>query len=186
MSFLERKETIKVSKELTCLAKSLGKPVTDFPWSKLAPQQEPQGSVYQFSSVTQSCPTLCDRMDCSTPAFSVLSPTPRAYSDSCPLSRWCHPTISSSVVPFSSRLQAFPYQESRLKSLETQLLALWGFHALVMPVCCHRVSQPRILSSLLGLALSLDSECSDCPYPSSYVSFFFLILLIQPIVIHWV
>ena len=31
-----------------------------------------------------------------------LSPTPRAYSDSCPLSRWCHPAISSSVVPSSS------------------------------------------------------------------------------------
>ena len=36
------------------------------------------------------------------------SPTPRAYSNSCPLSRWCHPTISSSVVPFSSCLQCFP------------------------------------------------------------------------------
>ena len=36
------------------------------------------------------------------------SPTPGVYSNSCPLSRWCHPTISSSVVPFSSRLQSFP------------------------------------------------------------------------------
>ena len=36
------------------------------------------------------------------------SPTPRVYSDSCPLSRWCHPTISSSVVPFSSHLQSLP------------------------------------------------------------------------------
>ena len=36
------------------------------------------------------------------------SPTPRAYSNSCPLSRWCHPTISSSVDPFSSCLQSFP------------------------------------------------------------------------------
>ena len=35
------------------------------------------------------------------------SPTPRVYSDSCPLSRWCHPTISSSVIPFSSLLQSF-------------------------------------------------------------------------------
>ena len=35
------------------------------------------------------------------------SPTPRAYSNSCPLSRWCHPTISSSVVSFSSCLQSF-------------------------------------------------------------------------------
>ena len=36
------------------------------------------------------------------------SPTPGVYPNSCPLSRWCHPTISSSVVPFSSRLQSFP------------------------------------------------------------------------------
>ena len=36
------------------------------------------------------------------------SPTPRVYPDSCPLSRWCHPTISSSVVPLSSCLQSFP------------------------------------------------------------------------------
>ena len=35
------------------------------------------------------------------------SPTPRASSNSCPSSRWCHPTISSSVVPFSSCLQSF-------------------------------------------------------------------------------
>ena len=37
-----------------------------------------------------------------------LSPTPGAYSNSCPLSPCCHPTISSSVIPFSSRLQSFP------------------------------------------------------------------------------
>jgi len=36
------------------------------------------------------------------------SPTPRVYSTSCQLSLWCHPTISSSVVPFSSRLQSLP------------------------------------------------------------------------------
>ena len=36
------------------------------------------------------------------------SPTPAAYSNSCPLSQWCYPTILSSDVPFSSRLQSFP------------------------------------------------------------------------------
>ena len=36
------------------------------------------------------------------------SPTPGACSDSCLLSRWCHPTISSPVIPFSSHLQSFP------------------------------------------------------------------------------
>ena len=40
--------------------------------------------------------------------FPCPSPTPRAYLNSCPLRQWCHPTISSSVIPFSSRLQSFP------------------------------------------------------------------------------
>ena len=40
------------------------------------------------------------------------SPTPRAHSNSCPLSQWCHPTISSSVVPFSSCHQSLPASES--------------------------------------------------------------------------
>ena len=44
------------------------------------------------------------------------SPTPRSYSNSCPLSQWCHPTISSSVVPFSSCLQSFPASESSPRS----------------------------------------------------------------------
>ena len=35
------------------------------------------------------------------------SPTPRVYSNSCPSSQWCHPTISSSIIPFSSCLQSF-------------------------------------------------------------------------------
>ena len=38
------------------------------------------------------------------------SPTPRAWSNSCPLSQWCHPTISSSVVPFSSHLNLSQHQ----------------------------------------------------------------------------
>ena len=62
----------------------------------------------RFSSVAQSCPTLCDPMDYSMPGFPVCpSPTPRACPNSCPSSRWCHPTISSPVVPFSSCLQSF-------------------------------------------------------------------------------
>ena len=40
------------------------------------------------------------------------SPPPGVYSNSCPLSWWCHPTISSSIVPFSSCLQSFPASES--------------------------------------------------------------------------
>ena len=44
--------------------------------------------------------------------FPCLIPSPRVYSNSCPLSQWCHPTISSSVVPFSSCLKSFPASES--------------------------------------------------------------------------
>ena len=42
------------------------------------------------------------------PRLPCPSPTPGTYSSSCPSSRWCHQTISSSVVPFSSHLQSFP------------------------------------------------------------------------------
>ena len=45
------------------------------------------------------------------------SPSPGACSNSCPLSRWCHPTSSSSVVPFCSCLQSFPVSGSFLISL---------------------------------------------------------------------
>ena len=60
-----------------------------------------------FSSVAQSCLTLCDRM-LQHARLPCPSPTPRACSNSCPLSLWCHTTISSSVIPFSSCLQSFP------------------------------------------------------------------------------
>ena len=75
-------------------------------------------SSVQFSSVAQSCPTLQPhglqhiRLLCP-------SPPPRAYPNSCPLSPWCHPTISFSVVPFSSHLQSFP----ALGSFKSQFLA---------------------------------------------------------------
>ena len=67
-------------------------------------------------SVSQSDPTLFNPMDCSTPGFPYPSPSPRACSSSCPSSRWCLPTISSSVVPFSSCSQSFPASGSFLMS----------------------------------------------------------------------
>ena len=64
----------------------------------------------QFGSGAQSCPTLCNPTDCSMQHARLPCPSPTSgtCSNSCPLSRWCHPTISSSVVPFSSCLQSFP------------------------------------------------------------------------------
>ena len=67
-------------------------------------------NLVQFSSVTQSCPTLCDPMNRSTTGLPVHHELPKfgVYPNSCPLSRWCHLTISSSVVPFSSCPQSLP------------------------------------------------------------------------------
>ena len=59
----------------------------------------------KFSSVTQSCLTLCNPMACSMPGFPVHHQLPGLLK---PSSLSCHPTISSSVVPFSSSLQSFP------------------------------------------------------------------------------
>ena len=60
-------------------------------------------TLAQFSSVQLlGCVWLCDHR------LSYPSPTLGACSNSCPSSRWCHPTISSSVIPFSSCLRSFP------------------------------------------------------------------------------
>ena len=53
------------------------------------------------------------------------SPTPRIYSNSCPLSRWCHPTILSSVIPFFSCPQSFPASFQMVFSNESALRIRW-------------------------------------------------------------
>ena len=79
-------------------------------WAKISQQifKTWKSQFRQFSSVTQLCPTLCDRMNRSTPVLPVHPPTPGVCPDLCPLNQWCHPTIPSSVIPFSSCLQSFP------------------------------------------------------------------------------
>ena len=69
----------------------------------------------QFSSVTQLCLTLCDPMDCSTPGFPVRHQLPELAQTQVQLSQWCHPTVSSFVIPFSSCLQTFPASGSSVK-----------------------------------------------------------------------
>ena len=65
------------------------------------------------------------------------SPTPGAYSNSCPLSQWYHPTISSSVVPFSSCLQSFPasgsFPMSQFFTSGGQSIRVWA-SASVLPM----------------------------------------------------
>ena len=62
--------------------------------------------LFQFS-----CSVLSDSLRPHEPQHdrpSCPSPTPGVHRNPCPLSQWCHPTISSSVIPFSSYLQSFP------------------------------------------------------------------------------
>ena len=77
---------------------------------------------FLFSSVAQSCPTLCDPMKCSTPGLPVHQ-TSRVHPKPCPLRWWCNPTILSSVVPFSSCPQSFP--SIRVFSSESALRIRW-------------------------------------------------------------
>ena len=78
------------------------------------------GELLQFSSVAQLCLTPCNPMDCSIPGLP--------YSNSSPSSWWCHPTISSSVVPFSSHLQSFSasgsFQMSQLFASDGQSIGV--------------------------------------------------------------
>ena len=78
-----------------------------------------------WSSVQFSHSVVSDSLQPHEPQHarpSCPSPTPRVYWNSCPLSRWCHPTISSSVIPFSSRPQSFPAS----RSLPVSQLFAWG------------------------------------------------------------
>ena len=65
----------------------------------------------QLSSVVQSCPTVWPH-GLQQARLPFPSPTHGTCSNSCPSSWWCHPTISSSVIPFSSCLQSFPASRS--------------------------------------------------------------------------
>ena len=77
-------------------------------------------SVSQFSSSGVSSLWLHELQHTR---FPHPSPAPGACSNSCPSSQWCHPTISSSVIPFSSCLQSFP--ASRVFSSKSVLHISW-------------------------------------------------------------
>ena len=82
-----------------------------------------EGHSVQFSHSVMS-----DSLQPHEPQHARLpypSPTPVVYSNSCPLSRWYHPTISSSVVPFSSCLQSSIFPSIRVFSNESALRIRW-------------------------------------------------------------
>ena len=71
--------------------------------------------MFQFSSVQFSCSVVSDSLrphELQHTGPPCPSPTPGVHSNSCPSSQWCHPAISSFIVPFSSYPQSLPASES--------------------------------------------------------------------------
>ena len=93
-----------------------------------------QSNSWQFSSVMSNSLWPHGPQHVRPPC---LSPTPRVYSNSSPLSRWYHPTISSSVVPFSSCLQSSIFPSIRVFSNESALRIrcpkYWSFSFNISP-----------------------------------------------------
>ena len=114
-------------------------------------------------SVTQSCLILCDSMGCSMPGFPVLQ-CPWVFS--CPLSWWCHATISSSVVPFS-HLQSFPASGSFLMNQ----LFLSGDQSIVVSASASFLPMNIQGWFPLGLVdlISLQSKGLSTVFSSAYI-----------------
>ena len=87
----------------------------------------------QFSSVTQSCPTLQPH-ESQHARPPCPSPAPGVHSNSCASSQWCHPAISSSVVPFSSCPQSLPaWVFSNESTLHVRWPKYWSFSFSIIP-----------------------------------------------------
>ena len=103
--------------------------------------------------VSKSHLTLCNPMNCSTPGFPVLHSLPEFVQNPCPPSQWCHATISSSAVPFSSWNQLYsvffmvqlshPY----LTMGKTRALTIWTFVGKVMSLLFN--TQSRFFTAFL-------------------------------------
>ena len=106
--------------------------ITIFPIPPCPPPQQPFYSAFpSFSSVQFSRSVVSDSLwphesQHARPPYP--SPTPGVYSNSCPSRQWCHPTISSSVVPFSSCPQSLPASGS----FPTSQLFTWGGQSIVV------------------------------------------------------
>ena len=105
--------------------------------------EESKASIFTISKVSSvqfSCSVVSDSLRPHELQYTrppCLSPTPGVHPNPCPLSRWCHPTISSSVVPFFSCPQSFPasgsFQMSQLSASGGQSIGVWASTA-VLPV----------------------------------------------------
>ena len=119
--------------------------------------------MYQFSSVAQSCLTLCDPMNCSMPGLPVHHQIPE-FNQTHPSSWWCHPAISSSVIPFSSCPQSLPASESFPMS---QLFA-WGGQSIGISALASFLpmnTQDWSLDGLVGSPCSPRDSQESIPTP---------------------
>ena len=117
---------------------------------------------------------LSNPIDCRTPRSS-----PRACSNSCPSSRWCHPTISSSVNPFASSLHSFPTSGLfQCLSSSHQVVKYWSFSFSISPskeysgLISFRMDWLDLLAvqgTLKSLLQHHSSEVSILPYSAFFV-----------------
>ena len=109
------------------------------------------------------------------------SPAPRACSNSCPLSQWCHPTISSSVAPFSSCPQSFPasrsFQMSQLFTRGGQSIGV-SASASVLPMNIQYWS-PLRLTGWISLQSKGLSKSSPTPQFKASVHWHSAFLIVQ-------
>ena len=138
------------------------------------------GPLICFISVESlSCVRLWDPMNHGTlPVPPCPSPTPGDYSNSCPLSRWCHLTISSSVVPFSSCLQSSPtsgsFQMSQLFGSGGQSTGASAFPVAYWAPTDLGSSSFSVLSFwlfILFMEFSRQEYWSGLPFPSPVPTF---------------
>ena len=109
-------------------------------------------------SIVKSCPTPCNPNELQHTRLPCPSPTPGACSNSCPLSHWCHPAISSSDTSFFSCTQSFPVSRSFPMS---QLFASGGQRTGAL---ASASVLPMNIQGWFPLGLTLWSPC--CPRDS--------------------
>ena len=112
----------------------------------------PRQSSVQFNHLVVSDSVQPHGLQHARPPCS--SATPGVYSNTCPLSQWCHPTISSSVTPFSSCPQSFPASGSYPMSQFSSGGQSIGVSAWVLPVNiqCFRIENDLISLQFKGLS----------------------------------
>ena len=150
----------------------------------------------QFNSVHFSHSVVSDSLQPHKPQHArppCPSPNPRVHPNTCPLCWWCHPTISSSVVPFSSCPQSFPpsgsFQMSQLSASGGEIIGVsastsglpmntqdWSPLGWTGWISLQSKGLSRVFSNI---------TVQKHPFFSAQLSFFFFFLFVVDFFIHW-